>query len=139
VILIDTSVWVNHLRHGSAVLTDALNQVQVLTHPFVIGELACGNLKNRLEVLDHLAHLPQAPVATDIEVLHIIEAHHLTGCGVRYIDIHLLASARLAESSLWSTAKRLMALATDLGVAFTQEASHGRQTQNLEIHCCLYP
>jgi predicted nucleic acid-binding protein len=121
VILVDTSVWVDHLRHGSAALTDALNQAQILTHPFVIGELACGNLKNRLEVLDHLAHLPQAPVATDAEVLHLIETHRLMGRGVGYIDIHLLASARLAESTLWSLDKRLMALATDLGVAFIQE------------------
>lgn len=120
-ILVDTSVWVDHLRHGSAALADALNNALVLTHPFVIGELACGNLKNRLEVLDHLANLPQVPVATDIEVLHLIESHRLMGRGVGYIDIHLLASARLAESTLWSHDKRLVALATDLGVAFTQE------------------
>jgi predicted nucleic acid-binding protein len=121
VILVDTSVWVDHLRQSSAALADALNNARVLIHPFVIGELACGNLKNRYEVLEYLANLPRAPMATHAEVLHLIEGHRLMGRGVGYIDIHLLASARLAESSLWSTDKRLMMIATDLGVVFTNE------------------
>lgn len=120
-ILVDTSVWVDHLRHSSAALADTLNHARVLIHPFVIGELACGNLQNRLELLSHLSNLPQAPVAKHSEVLHLIEHHQLMGRGVGYIDIHLLASARLAECSLWSNDKRLMAIATDLGVAFTDE------------------
>ena len=95
-ILVATSVWVDHLRSNEPALVSALESGVVLTHPFVVGELACGNLKNRVEVLALLQDLPAAPVATDAEALAFIEARSLMGRGIGYIDVHLLASAALA-------------------------------------------
>ncbi len=118
-ILIDTSVWIDHLRNGSAALTDVLEQEQVMTHPFVIGELACGNLKDRRQVLDLMAALPPAAVASDKEVLLFIEDRRLMGKGIGYVDAHLLASVTLTEDAqLWTRDKRLAAVATDLRLAF---------------------
>ncbi len=91
-ILVDTSVWVDHLRAGTPALAAALEQGGVLMHPFVLGELACGNLKNRGEVLRLLGALPGAPMATDREARDFIERRALMGRGIGYIDIHLLAS-----------------------------------------------
>lgn len=96
-ILIDTSVWVDHLRAGDKALTALLNEARVVTHSFVIGELACGNLRNRTEVLRLLRGLPQTPVASDDEVLFFIERHELMGRGIGYIDAHLLAATTLAD------------------------------------------
>lgn len=119
-ILVDTSVWIDHLRGGDPVLTAALEGAQVLMHPFVLGELACGNLRNRREVLELLDNLPAAPVATGAEALDLIERPALMGRGVGYIDIHLLASAALADTArLWTRDKRLAAVATELRLAFT--------------------
>jgi predicted nucleic acid-binding protein len=118
VILVDTSVWVDHLRAGLPRLADLLEGGQVLTHPFVLGELACGNLRNRREILDLLAGLPAAPRASDDEVLAFIERHSLMGRGVGYVDVHLLASAFLAtDTRLWSHDGRLASVAADLDVA----------------------
>ena len=118
-ILIDTSVWIDHLRNGSAALTDALEQEQVMTHPFVIGELACGNLKRRRQVLDLMAALPPAAVASDQEVLIFIEDRRLMGKGIGYVDAHLLASVTLTEDAqLWTRDKRLATVATNLRLAF---------------------
>ena len=106
--LIDTSVWVDHLREGVDELADLLNQSLVLTHPIVIGELACGNLKNRSELLKLLGDLPQATVANDQEVLGFIEANQLGGMGIGYIDAHLLCATRLTPgASLLTYDKRL--------------------------------
>lgn len=117
-ILVDTSVWVGHLRARDEILGGLLNGGQVLTHPFVIGELALGHLKSRRTVLAALADLPRARPATDHEVLHFIDQHRLAGLGIGYIDVHLLAAVRLTTgASLWSRDKRLHGVAGRLGVA----------------------
>jgi len=116
-ILVDTSVWVDHLRTGEPTLADLLEHGRVLTHPFVIGELACGNLRNRDHVLGLLRKLPSAPSATDEEALFFIERHRLYGLGIGYIDAHLLAAASLADTaSLWTRDKRLDACASAIGL-----------------------
>jgi predicted nucleic acid-binding protein len=121
-ILVDTSVWVAHLREGAAALAAALEQGGVLMHPFVRGELACGNLKNRREVLRLLSELPGAPVATDAEALDFIERRAVMGRGIGYIDVHLLASVALAGSArLWTRDRRLAAVAEDLKLAYAEQ------------------
>jgi predicted nucleic acid-binding protein len=118
VILVDTSVWVDHLRAGDRTLVRLLENSQVLVHPFVIGELALGNVRQRANLLAELQNLPQAPVASDQEVLRFIELHELFGLGIGYVDAHLLAAVRLsAGSSLWTRDKRLLAIAVHLGTA----------------------
>lgn len=122
-ILVDTSVWVDHLRDGAPALAAALEQGSVLMHPFVLGELACGNLKNRGEVLRLLGDLPAAPLATDPEALDYIERRALMGRGIGYVDVHLLASAALvAAARLWTRDKRLAAVAADLKLAYAEKA-----------------
>ncbi len=117
-ILVDTSVWIDHLRAGDNDLVALLGRVQVLTHPFVVGELACGNLRNREEVLGLLKGCPHAQVAQDAEVLEFIARNRLMGRGIGYVDAHLLASVALAGSAkLWTRDRRLAALAGDLGLA----------------------
>lgn len=106
-ILVDTSVWISHLRYGAPHLKELLNNGEVSCHPFIIGELACGNLKNRSEILTLLHALPMAIMAEHTEVLEFIESHRLMGLGLGLIDIHLLASSLLSEISLWSLDKRL--------------------------------
>jgi predicted nucleic acid-binding protein len=118
-ILVDSSVWIDHLRAGEPALVELLNSGRVLAHPFVIGELACGNLKNRKAVLSLLQDLPATPVATDEEVLFFIERHGLMGKGIGYVDAHLLAATSLAGTArLWTRDKRLGAVATSMGLAF---------------------
>ena len=114
--LVDTSVWIDHLRHGDAALTAALEAGQVWMHSFVLGELACGNLRSRVEVLGLLQALPPMPVSTDKEVLFFIDQHELMGRGIGYIDVHLLASARLGGAQLWTRDKRLHTVAAELGL-----------------------
>lgn len=122
-ILVDTSVWVDHLRDGAPALAAALEQGSVLMHPFVLGELACGNLKNRSEVLRLLGDLPAAPLATDPEALNYIERRALMGRGIGYVDVHLLASAALAGAArLWTRDKRLAVVAADLKLAYAEKA-----------------
>lgn len=117
-ILVDTSIWVDHLRGVDNGLTGFLDAGMVLTHPFVIGELALGNLAAREIVLSSLSDLPRAVLATDAEVLHFIDRHVLSGRGVGYVDIHLLAAARLtAGTELWTRDKRLHRIAVQLGLA----------------------
>ncbi len=117
-ILVDTSVWVEHLRHGSERLASLLNEGVVLCHPHVIGELACGNLQNRAEILRLLQSLPQAPVVGHEEVLHFVEIRGLIGIGLGYIDVHLLASAVLGMAPLWTLDQRLNRAAQKLGAAY---------------------
>jgi len=118
-ILVDTSVWIEHLRRRDPVLETALNACEVLMHPFILGELACGNLKRRAEVLSLMHELPQAPVVTEHEALGFIEHRKLMGRGIGYVDVHLLASAVLTGiASLWTRDRRLADLADDLGCAF---------------------
>ncbi|HKI98262.1 MAG TPA: type II toxin-antitoxin system VapC family toxin, partial [bacterium] len=95
-ILVDTSVWIDHLRKGTPALAALLEEGQVLMHWFVLGELACGNLRNREEVLRLLGELAMAPSVTDAEARAFIERHALMGKGIGYIDVHLLASTALA-------------------------------------------
>ena len=117
-ILVDTSVWIDHLRHADVVLTSLLEQGQVVTHPFVIGELAVGNLEPRAPVLNGLRALPEARVARHEEVLQFIEQRRLFGLGIGFVDAHLLASVHLtAGATLWTRDKRLMAVAERLAVA----------------------
>jgi predicted nucleic acid-binding protein len=123
VILLDTSVWIDHLRQGDAQVASVLQSGLVLTHPFVIGELACGQLKSRTEVLGLLAALPQARVAQDQEVLFFIERHGLMGRGIGYIDAHLLAATALTEDArLWTRDKRLDSLAREFELAYLNTA-----------------
>jgi len=105
--LVDTSVWVDHLRRRNATLVALLEQTQVWTHAFIVGELACGNLAQRDKVLSALTALPQAPVAGHDEVLAFLEAHRLMGRGLGWVDIHLLASAKLGKLPFWTLDKRL--------------------------------
>jgi len=114
VILADTSVWVQHLRSGDTRLVDALEAGRVCIHPFIKGEIACGNVKNRTELLELLGHLPSATVATDAEALVFLERHKLMGRGIGFVDAHLLASAALSAATLWTHDRRLAAVATEL-------------------------
>ncbi|HEU4886334.1 MAG TPA: type II toxin-antitoxin system VapC family toxin [Thermoanaerobaculia bacterium] len=117
-ILVDTSVWIDHLHKGVPELAELLERGEVLVHPFVIGELACGNLKDRGEVLGLLAALPPAVVAGDDETLLFIENRKLMAKGLGYIDAHLLASVTLTDDAqLWTRDKRLAQVAADLGLA----------------------
>lgn len=125
-ILADTSVWVDHLRAGDTALVALLDAGMVLAHPFVIGELALGNLRQREIVLKALADLPRASVATDAEVLHFIERHPLPARGIGYIDAHLLAAVKLTQGAeLWTSDRRLHGVAVQLGLATTLPRSHG--------------
>jgi predicted nucleic acid-binding protein len=118
VILVDSSVWVDHLRSGDATLARLLNDGRVIAHPFVVGELALGSLRQRELILTALQDLPQAVVASDIEVLRFINQQALYGLGIGYVDAHLLASVRLtAGGSLWTRDRRLQSVADRLGVA----------------------
>ncbi|HLQ26850.1 MAG TPA: type II toxin-antitoxin system VapC family toxin [Acidiferrobacterales bacterium] len=118
-ILVDSSVWIDHLRAGNATLVELLNTSQVLAHPFVVGELACGNLKNRKAVLSLLQDLPAAPVASDDEVLFFIERHSLMGRGIGYVDAHLLSAVAMAKiGRLWTRDKPLSAVAESMSLAF---------------------
>ncbi len=120
-VLVDTSVWVDHLRAGDSGLVDLLDHNRVRSHPFVIGELACGNLRNRSEILTLLKDLPQASVASHDEVLLYIESHELMGRGIGYVDAHLLASVALAgQIRIWTRDKRLQAVATALALAYEE-------------------
>ena len=118
-ILVDSSVWIDPLRTGEPALEELLNTGQILAHPFVVGELACGNLKNRKAVLSLLQDLPAAPIATHKEVLFFIERHGLMGRGVGYVDAHLLSAVTLMGTGrLWMRDKRLRAVAESMGLVF---------------------
>ncbi|MBI4378831.1 MAG: type II toxin-antitoxin system VapC family toxin [Nitrospinae bacterium] len=117
-VLVDTSVWISHLCDGNVGLEMLLNDDHVICHPFIIGELACGNLKNRLEILSLLQALPMAINAEHEEVMRFIDDYRLMGKGLGYIDIHLLASAILSEMPLWTFDKRLHEVSVKLKVDF---------------------
>jgi len=123
VILVDTSVWINHLRLGEPGLVAALEGEQVLMHLFVLGELACGNLKYRNETLGLLGALPAIPTATDLEVLNMIKRQARNDRGIGYIDFHLLTSTALAvDARIWTRDKKLAAAASELKLlAFEEE------------------
>lgn len=118
-ILVDTSIWIDHLRRGEPTLTDLLHAGRVLSHPFVIGELALGSLKNRQQILDALSNLQQPALPSHIEVMLFIQRNGLHGKGIGYVDAHLLAAVKLTpEARLWTGDKRLLAIASALGLAW---------------------
>lgn len=119
-ILVDTSVWVDHIRRSDGDLMRLLDRGLVLAHPFVIGELALGALPGRAVWLRDLGRLPSAVTARHGEVLAMIEAENLFGRGIGYVDVHLLASARLSGSLIWTRDRRLAAAADTLGIGFGQ-------------------
>jgi predicted nucleic acid-binding protein len=124
-ILVDTSVWVNHLRRGDVRLAALLESASVLIHPFVIGEIACGSLSDRQTVLGLLRDLPMAAVAEADEVLEFIERHRLWGKGIGYVDAHLLAAVALTQGAvLWTRDRRLRAAAESLKFAFKEAGAH---------------
>ncbi len=115
-ILVDTSVWVDHLRKGNARLTALLDDGLVLVHPFVLGELALGRMKRRAEVLGLLDEMPRAEAANHEEALEFVDRHGLAGSGVGWVDVHLLVSAALTGASLWTLDRRLAAAAGRLAL-----------------------
>lgn len=124
-ILVDTSVWVDHLRKADARLASALEQGRVVTHPFVVGEIACGSLRNRPLILELLRDLPGAVVAENDEVLGFMERHRLHGRGIGYVDVHLLAAVALTPGSvLWTRDRRLHVAARELDLAHPDAGLH---------------
>lgn len=117
-VLADISIWVAHLRTGNIGLETLLNNSRVVCHPFIIGELACGNLRNRKEILSLLQALPMATQTDPEEAIKFIDNHQLMGKGLGYIDIHLLASAIMTHSSLWTLDVRLKDISSLLGVKY---------------------
>jgi predicted nucleic acid-binding protein len=116
VILVDTSVWVDHFRQGNARLRDFLADARVASHPLVTGEVAMGHLQRPAEILTLLGSLPQAEQAEHEEVLRFVAEHELAGTGLGWIDAHLLCSAALDGSRLWTLDRRLAAVAAKLGL-----------------------
>jgi hypothetical protein len=121
-ILVDTSVWINHFRKGGSNLRELLSKDLVLVHPFVVGELACGNLKNRARILSDLEALPSAVSATHEEAMRLTEGRKLWGLGIGWIDAHLLASALLSNCQFWTLDERLVRAATAARVALYRRA-----------------
>jgi len=117
-VLVDTSVWVAHLRHGDTGLETLLDEGRVLCHPFIVGELACGNLKNRAEILALLRELPMAICAEHEEVMQFIENCRLMGTGLGYLDVHVLSSAVLTTVPLWTLDEKLNRVSSRLGLAY---------------------
>ncbi len=115
-ILVDTSVWVAHLRTAEPRLAGLLEDGQVLVHPFVLGELACGTLRRRQQVLAYVGRLDSAPLASNEEAHRLIELRRLMGRGLGWVDVHLLASCIMAGAGLWSLDRRLARVADTLGV-----------------------
>ena len=116
-ILADTSVWIEHFRQGEPNLAERLSEGLILMHPYISGELACGNLRNRAIVLSDLHALPSAKLASATDVLQLIEHRRLWGRGIGWIDVHLLASALLSNCQFWTLDKRLERAARDLGLS----------------------
>ena len=117
-ILVDTSIWIDHLHRSEAALSALLNEAQVCTHPMIIGELALGSLRDRQTILGLLSDLPSTPLATHAEVLRFVESHVLYGIGLSLVDAHLLAALRLSSPDrLWTRDRRLHLAAEQLGVS----------------------
>ena len=117
-VIVDTSIWVTHLRQGSRQLEKLLMDAEVMCHPFIIGELACGNLKNRNEIISLLQSLPMAPTIEFDEFLFFVHRNHLMGKGVGFVDVHLLASAQLTGVLLWTGDKWQKSAADRLRLTF---------------------
>jgi predicted nucleic acid-binding protein len=121
VVLVDTSVWVSHFRETHAGLVELLDNGEVVCHPFIVGELACGNLKNRTTVISLLEALPVALLVEYEEVLAFIDGHNVMGKGLGFIDVHLLAAALLSGVSLWTLDKKLAKVAKELHCNYGQK------------------
>ena len=117
-VLVDSSIWVNHLRKGDRHLESLLLDSEVACHPFIIGELACGNIRNRSEILSLLETLPSTPTVDMTEYLFFVEQNHLFGVGMGFVDVHLLASAKLSDIPLWTADKKLKEAALRLKVSY---------------------
>ena len=117
-ILVDTSVWINHLRKGENHLEKLLFDGEVICHTYIIGELACGNIKNREEIISLLQALPMASQIEFSEYLYFIDENQLAGKGIGFVDIHLLASAQLEQVQLWTVDKKLKNIATNIGLTY---------------------
>jgi predicted nucleic acid-binding protein len=117
-VLVDTSVWVDHLREGNSELVKLLDNGQVMCHPFIVGEIACGNLKNRKMILGLLRLLPQVVIAQHDEIMEFIEINHLMGKGLGYVDIHIAAAALLNGIKMWTNDKSLIETAEMLGIRY---------------------
>ena len=121
-ILVDTSVWVDHLRIGHSALVRLLEDGVVLGHPWIVGELALGHLSQRHEVIQLLGALPQATVATEEEIMTLIDRHRLDGLGIGYVDAQVLAATQLtADAALWTGDRRLAVAASHLGCAINPD------------------
>lgn len=120
-ILVDTSVWIEHMHGRVPQLAIALDDAQVLSHPFVIGELACGSIRSRRQILDLLNELPTAPIANHDEAIALIERRALMGKGLTYADVHLLAAAAIGDDvQLWTNDKKLRSAAHAMGLAYRE-------------------
>jgi predicted nucleic acid-binding protein len=119
-VLVDTSVWVEHFRSGNIGLENLLNEGDVTCHLFIVGELACGNLSNRAEILSLLQALPLTGHAEHAEVMQFIEGHKLMGKGLGYVDMHLIASAILSGVPIWTLDKKLKDVSSKLGFDYRQ-------------------
>ena len=117
-VLVDTSIWVKYLRHGNRHLEKLLFDAEVVCHPFIIGELACGNIKNRSEILSLLQSLPMVSTIEFDEFLFFIDRNKLMGMGIGFVDIHLLASVQLSGIPLWTADKKLRSAAIKLSLAY---------------------
>ena len=118
-ILVDTSVWIDHFRRSVPVLVDILRENRVLIHPMIVGEIACGSLRQRSEILPLLQLLPLAESPSQEEALHFIEKQKLFGQGVGWVDVNLLASCRLSGSTIWTRDKSLLKVATALRLHYS--------------------
>jgi predicted nucleic acid-binding protein len=117
-VLVDTTVWVNHLRYGNRGLEALLNDGHVICHPFIVGEIACGDLRNRVEILLLLQALPTASQVEHEEVMQFIEHYRLMGKGLGYVDMHLLASAILTKIPMWTLDKKLHEVSSKMGILY---------------------
>jgi len=117
-VLVDTSVWVNHLRNNDRQLEKLLFNGSVVCHPYIIGELACGNIKNRQEIISLLQALPQISLVEFEEFLYFIEQNKINDKGIGFVDIHLLASAKLDQIPLWTADKRLQSASAELNLKY---------------------
>ena len=122
-ILVDTSIWVNHFRSSISHLQSLLDNTEVVCHPLIIGELACGNLRSGDEILALLSSLPMAPEVEYEEALQFIELNRLMGKGIGFIDVMLLASSRLADLPIWTNDKRLKEVAQALRISYAKKRS----------------
>ena len=117
-ILVDTSVWVKHLREGDKNLIRLLEQGLVACHPFIIGELACGGINNRDEIINLLNELPSTDILDHYDIMEFIEYRNIMNNGIGYIDVHLLGSALVSETPLWTFDKALRKIANQLSIEY---------------------